>query len=146
MPEVRVEVRRLLEGKLNGLASLPPVEWENRDFVRPDGLLYLRPTLVFSASRAIAVCADGVGQEVETPGLFLVSVFAPPGDGPYAADDTAGRVMRLFSPRQGRLVGSGVSVRLGVPYASAGRSAGAEEQSPAYMVPVSCPFWAYHPG
>jgi hypothetical protein len=146
MPEVRVEVRRLLEGKLRTLGGLPPVQWENReDFAKPDGL-YLRPTLQFAGSRGISVCADGVGEEAETVGLFLVDIFAPPGNGPYEADDIAGRIARLFSPRQGRLVGSGVSVRLGIPYARGGGPAGVEEQSPAYMVPVTVPFFAYHPG
>lgn len=146
MPTVRVEVRRLLDTRLKTLSGLPPVKWENSSFAPPSSGPWLRPTLTFSSAEALTVCADGDGQEAATRGLYLVDVFAPPDDGPYVPDDLAGRVCALFSPRAGRLVGSGVSVLLGVPYAGAGMGAPPEEQTPAYMVPVTIPFTAFHPG
>jgi hypothetical protein len=151
MPEVEVEVRRLLDTRLLATSGLPVdgggtplVSWENTSFVPPVAGPWLRTTLRVVDASVVAVCAAGAGDEIETTGLYMVDVFVPPGSGPYVADDLAGRVRRQF--RTGpRLAGTGVTVRLGPAYRGQGLPSPQEEQTASYMVPVTIPWTAYHP-
>lgn len=144
---VEIEVRRLLEARLDALAGHPVVQWENRTFTPPSSgsWVYLRCALSFVQAYSVAVCADGQGDELAAPGLLLVDVFSAPGVGTYQGDLWASKVLAWFRLRA-RLTGTlGVSVRVDAPYRSGGLPSPQGESVPSWMVACTIPFVAYHP-
>jgi hypothetical protein len=122
-------IRSLLEPRLAAFAAARslPVAWENVGFDPPAGQ-YLR----FNLLKAPTESADLAGAHREYSGVCQVSVFAPKGAGPSAAEALAIDIAALFHLNL-RLAAGDFAVQVVAP-CSEGRSIPGDTH---FMVPVS---------
>lgn len=130
-------IRAALESRLNGVASVPSIGWENTDF-DPTGInSWLRTQLEITSQKPSAV---GAGAQVRHEGLFLVDAFIryqKTQGGPNAADALAQKIQDAF-PYGTILTSGGARV-----YIRSAERAGARIDSPWYFVPISINWYCY---
>lgn len=133
-------IRSLLEGRLSTWAAARSpalaVAWENAAFTPPAGT-YLRAFILPSATRS----DDLEGSHRQYTGVFQVSIVAPLGTGPGAAEGIAEELATLFpvvTATGGRYTNSGFVVSIITPMAN-----GPFIREPdRNVLPVSCRYRA----
>ncbi len=93
MASIYDDIRSALEVKLNSIADLPDVAWENVSYSPTTGQSYVRPKLI-PARREPAV--RGLNPQMYYQGMYRVDCFVPTGAGPSAADDLADKIIDAF--------------------------------------------------
>lgn len=127
-------VRRALESTLKTYADAEnlSVAWENVEFTQPDGL-YLRSYLL-----PIDTVSGDLGRvNRRYEGIYQVSIVAPTGTGPAAADAIAAGLSAAFSPAS-PIVESGLSVWITQPLSAAP----AIQERDRFVIPCSLPYAA----
>jgi hypothetical protein len=123
-------IHRALAAKLESLGKA--VSWENVPFT-PNGSAWLREK--FAPDRTAQTTLGSNGHN-RLPGIYMIDVFTPVGQGWKDAEDLAETVMAAF-PRGAVLTDSGVQVRVERSYRTAAR------QEPKWFhVPVTVEFRA----
>jgi len=74
-----LDITAALDARLNTMASLPPVAWENTVYEPTLNTLYLRPTHL-PADTVAGTIGDAASTDLST-GIYQVDVFSPAGDG-----------------------------------------------------------------
>lgn len=97
------DVRAALRARLAALPASPPVAWENDAYTPTEGTLYLRQTILPSASPNV-----DLESLVEHIGLMQVDVFAPAGGGSGAAEDMAATLEAHFAAQHTLIHGAEV--------------------------------------
>lgn len=86
------EVTAALDGHLATMSGLPDVAWHNISFEPDSSAIHLQVSML---------PADGtlysITHQQDTPGIYQVSVAAPVGDGPGAAQEMADKVRDHFA-------------------------------------------------
>lgn len=126
------DIRALLESRLATWAAsqVPPLKiaWQNRPFTPPVGAIYLRSFVLPGQTASL----DLLGKHRAFVGAHQVSIVAPDGGGPGAAEAVAKSIEGLF-PLNLRLTGSGLTVQIVSPVTIGS----AIQEEDAFMVPVS---------
>lgn len=130
---VFIDISAALDGRLNTMASLPPVAWENVEYAPVVGTLYLRPTLLMGDSTQASLGDSG---EDENIGVYQVDVFAEAGTGKNAAIVMADNIANHFK-RGTDMVYNGRTVR--VQSASRGPASTSDGW---YQMPVNITFYS----
>lgn len=92
---VFIDLSAALDGRLNSMASLPPVAWENKKYDPVKGTLYLRPTLLPGDTVGGTLSATGSDENV---GVYIVDVFSPADGGKNEAVTMADNIADQFKP------------------------------------------------
>ena len=108
MSTVFANISSALDGRLNTLASLPPVAWQNTGYAPVSGVLYLRPTLLPAQTRQSGLGDAGLD---EHQGIYQIDIFAAVGGGRGVAEGQADLISDHFK-RGTSLASGGISVRL----------------------------------
>ncbi|MCK5132698.1 MAG: hypothetical protein KAR40_11170 [Candidatus Sabulitectum sp.] len=90
-----LEISSALDAHLNGMASLPPVAWENKDYPPVNDTLYLRPFIMPGDTVGSAIGAAGNDEHV---GIYQIDVLAAIGEGKKAAIVMADLIADRFKP------------------------------------------------
>jgi len=93
MASIYSEIRAALEVKLNSIADVPYIVWENVEYSPSTGVPYIKPRLV-PTTREPAV--RGTNPQMYYQGLFRIDCYVPQDLGPNAADDLADKLIDAF--------------------------------------------------
>ena len=128
------DIRRALEKKLDGIAGLPKIAWENSKF-NPDGQeTWIRPNLTIFERRPASV---GVNSAILYRGLFLLDCYGKQNKGTDATDTLADTLLTNFA--YGTILTEN-SKDVRIRFAE---RAGALKDDPWYYVPVTITWYAY---
>ncbi len=134
MASVYDNIRAALEVKLEGIAGIPSIAWENVSFTRTTGESYVQPRLVPTVREP---AHRGLNPQMYYQGLFRVDCYVPEGAGPKAADDLANLIIENFEATTD-LSSGGTNVSIRYAEREQGISDGA-----FFMVPVNVGFYTY---
>ena len=129
-----MNISAALDGKLNDMAGLPSVAWENKAFKPTKGTLYIRPTLLPGDTVGATVGSAGTDEHV---GIYQVDVMGDSGKGKNAAMVMADKIADQFKPVT-ELTYSGTVVRC----VSVSRGA-AKIDDDRYMIPVTVTYLSF---
>lgn len=107
-------IRSALTARLQTLAGLPAVAWENVAFAPVAGAMYLKPSLLPGEPTQAELGNNGLNMHT---GLYQISVFAPAGAGVAAVNTLVNSICDHFK-RGVELTYGGVTVRLVKAYPS----------------------------
>ena len=108
MSTIFASISAALDGRLNTLASLPPVAWQNVAYEPTSGVLYLRPTLLPAPTQQAGLGDAGLD---ENQGIYQIDIFAAVGGGRGVAEAQADLISDHFK-RGTSLTSAGTNVRL----------------------------------
>lgn len=129
-----LDITAALDDNLNGMASVPPVAWENTVYEPVLNTLYLRPSHLPASTTAATVGTSGTDENI---GVYLIDVFAPVGDGKNEAYVMADLVADQFK-RDTELTYNGRTVRIKNVYLSP-----AQAEAGWYQVPVNIEYYSF---
>ena len=93
MASIHNDIRAALETELSNVTGLPSIACENVSFSPTTGQSFIScqyvPTLRRPAVR-------GLNPQQRYQGIFVVTAYAPEGNGPSTADDLANKVIEAF--------------------------------------------------
>jgi len=130
-----VDINNALSGRLNAMAGLPPVAWENKAYDPEIGTLYLRVTNIQGDTQAFT---QGSVNDDLTIGIYQIDVFAEAGSGRNDALVMADKVAIQF--KMDTEISSGTAL---VRVRSASRGAAINNPDGWYQVPVLITYDAY---
>lgn len=108
MSTVFASISAALDARLNAMAALPPVAWQNVSFTPTSGVLYLRPTLL--PAPTVQAGLGDIGLDAYQ-GIYQIDIFAAVGGGRGLAEAQADLIGDQFK-RGTSLTSGGISVRL----------------------------------
>jgi hypothetical protein len=128
-------VRTIFESTLNDWASAEgiPVAWENVSLTPEPDVTYLRAFMLWAPT----IAPDVSARMRSLYGIFQVSVVAPQGTGPGAAEDMVAAIGDLFPPTQPMRL-AGVTVWMLQPMSQAP----AMPEADRFVIPCSVQFQA----
>lgn len=101
-------IRNALNARLNTLASLPSVAWENIAFTPKTTETHLRVNFLPAPTRPAANHKSAMDFE---SGVYQIDVYSPQDQGPNPASDVAESIRQHFS-RGSTLVNSGITINI----------------------------------
>ena len=126
------DVTSRLDQELASISGIPSIAWPNVDFTPDTTQPYISVN---------NIPADGVlysmARGQETPGTYMVNVYAPQGRGPAQAQNIADLIADHFSSNRelsGNLYIKEINFRPGIP------------DDPFYLVPLNITWVVYHYG
>lgn len=128
------DIRRALEKKLNAMAGVPSIAWENSEFDPKDEETWVRARFTVAEMRPATV---GINYPLLYQGLFLVDCFGLRNKGTSALDLLADSVVTEFAAGQQITENSKV---VNIRFAE---RAGALFTEPWYHVPVTITWYSY---
>lgn len=133
---VFLDISYTLNARLNAMASLPPVAWENSNEYKPViGTLYLRPTVIPGDVFQSSLGENGQDQNV---GIYQIDVFAESGEGYNDAIVMADLIANHFK-RGTTLTYNNRTVRI----RNTSRQVGINSNDGWYQVPVEIPYISF---
>lgn len=93
MASVYDDIRSALELKLNSIAGLPSIAWENLSFSPTTGQAYVKPRLI-PTRREPAV--RGLNPQMYYQGVFRIECYVPEGNGPGTGDTLANTIINAL--------------------------------------------------
>lgn len=100
-------IRSAMTARLQTLANLPAVAWENVPFTPAAGAVYLKPALLPGEPLQAEIGTTGLNMHM---GVYQISIFAPAGSGVSAINTLRDAICDHFK-RGVELTYSGVTVR-----------------------------------
>lgn len=131
---VFADISAALDARLNAMAGLPPVAWENTGYEPTTGTLFLRPTLLPADTAGATLSDTGTDEHI---GVYQVDVFAPLGEGKAEAVAMADSIAEQFKPVTELTYNS----RL-VRCVAVSRGVGSRDDS-WYQIPVTVSYLSY---
>jgi len=90
-----LSISAALDARLNTMASVPPVAWENDAYKPIKGTLYLRPTLLPAPTTGATLGGTGTDEQV---GIYQIDVVGDSGEGKNEAIVMADLIADQFKP------------------------------------------------
>jgi len=116
-----LDIQAALDSRLATLPDSPPVAWENVKYKPIQGVTYLRPTNLPSATFAVGMANTDSTRLV---GLYQVDVFAPTEGGPGESLGVIDAIADIF-PRGLIMTQGDAKIVVGVPTIDASETSGA---------------------
>ncbi len=137
MANVNNDIRAALESKLANTAGLPDIAYENVSFSPTTGTSFLQvnflPTLRRPAVR-------GLNPQQRYQGVFVVTAYAPEGNGPKVANDYLDIVEAAFEATTKIEYSGSEDITVSIDYAE--RQVGFVD-TPWYYVPLNIGWYCY---
>lgn len=135
MAVIYKEIRKVFEDTLNDIGGIPPIAWENVDYVRTSGTSFIEP-MMFPTLREPA--HRGLNPQMYYRGVFRVNVYTPRSQGAAAGETIADTIISNFEATTDITDGSTI---VSIQYAD--QEQGIPDGS-FYVIPVNIGYYIYN--
>lgn len=137
MANVNNDIRAALESKLANTAGLPDIAYENVSFSPTTGTSFIQTTYLPTLRRP---AVRGLNPQQRYQGVFVVTAYAPEGNGPKVANDYLDIVEAEFEATTKIEYSGSENITVSIDYAE--RQVGFVD-TPWYYVPLNIGWYCY---
>jgi hypothetical protein len=93
MAVIYKKIRIALENKLNSISGIPPIAWENVDYVRTSGTSFIEPMMMPTLREP---AHRGLNPQMYYRGVFRINIYTPRSQGASAGETIAETIISNF--------------------------------------------------